>query len=132
MGYNREQEVFSMVVQNKKGIAWKMTFIGVLVLWLSLVGCGNVDLGEAQIVFERGMRTYDIVPNTFLLQSDTDPTIEVTGDATKYTLVDSGRVLFTANDTTGDRNINLDSGDVIIERPMANSITVITQRTRIL
>jgi len=121
-----------MVVQNKKGIAWKMTFIGVLVLWLSLVGCGNVDLGEAQIVFERGMRTYDIVPNTFLLQSDTDPTIEVTGDATKYTLVDSGRVLFTANDTTGDRNINLDSGDVIIERPMANSITVITQRTRIL
>lgn len=121
-----------MVVQNKEGITWKMTFMLVLVLWLSLGGCGNVDVGEAQVVFERGMRTYDIVPNTFLLQSDTDPTIEVTSEATKYTLVDNGRVLFTASDTTGDRNIPLDSGDIIIERPMANSITVITQRSRLL
>lgn len=119
-----------MVVQKNSGsTAWKFTFIMVLVLGLSLGACGNVDVGEAQVVFERGMRTYDIVPNTFLLQSDTDPTIAVSGEATQYTLVDSGRVLFTATD--GDRNIALDAGDIIIERPAANSITVITQRTRL-
>jgi hypothetical protein len=122
-----------MVVQKNSGsTVWKITFIVVLVLGLSLVGCGNVDVGEAQVVFERGMRTYDIVPNTFLLQSDTDPTIAVSGEATQYTLVDSGRVLFTPNDTTPDKNIPLDAGDIIIERPIANSVTVVTLRSRLL
>ena len=121
-----------MVAQNSKGIVGKITFIVVLVLGLSLGGCGNVDLGEAQIVFERGMRTYDVVPNTFQLQSDTDPAIVVTGEATKYTLIDNGRVLFTANDTTGNRNIVLDPDDIVIERPMANSVTVVTQRNKLL
>ena len=119
-----------MVVQKREGIVWKITFIVVLVLGLSLGACGNVDRGEAQ-VFERGVRTYDIVPNTFQLQSNTDPTIVVTGEATKYTLVDDGRVIFTANDTTGNRNIVLDPDDIVIERPMANSVTVVTQRNRL-
>ena len=129
-----------MVVKNRKGIVWKITFIVVLVLGLSLPGCGESYLdpggggggGEAQAqVFERGVKTYDIVPNTFQLQSNTDPTIVVTGEATQYTLVDDGRVIFTANDTTGNRNIFLDPGDIVIERPMANSVTVVTQRNRL-
>jgi hypothetical protein len=124
-----------MVVQNREGIAWKITFIVVLALGLSLAGCGNVDLGEEEAraqVFDRGVRTYDIVPNTFQLQSNTDPTIVVTGEATKYTLVDDGKVIFIANDTTGGRNIDLDRDDIVIERPMANSVTVITERRRLL
>jgi hypothetical protein len=129
-----------MVVKNRKGIVWKITFIVVLVLGLSLAGCGESLLdpggggggGEAQAqVFERGVRTYDIVPNTFQLQSNTDPTIVVTGEATQYTFVDDGRVIFTANDATGNRNIVLDPGDIVIERPMANSVTVVTQRSRL-
>ena len=120
-----------MALRNREGTLWKITFIVVLVLGLSFAGCGNVDLGEGEAqaqVFDRGVRTYDIVPNTFQLQSNTDPTIVVSGEATKYTLVDDGRVLFTANDVTGDRNIVLDAGDIVIERPMANSVTVVTQR----
>ena len=127
-----------MVVQNREGIVWKITFILVLVLGLSLAGCGESYLdpggggGEAQAqVFERGVKTYDIVPNTFQLQSNTDPTIVVTGEATQYTFVDDGRVIFTANDPTGNRNIVLDPGDIVIERPMANSVTVVTQRNRL-
>ena len=129
-----------MVVQNREGITWKITFILVLVLGLSLARCGESLLdpggggggGEAQAqVFERGVRTYDIVPNTFQLQSNTDPTIVVDGEATKYTLVDDGRVIFTANDVTGDRSILLDPGDIVIERPMANSVTVVTQRNKL-
>jgi hypothetical protein len=120
-----------MVVQKNSGsTVWKITFIVVIVLGLSLGACGNVDVGEAQ-VFDRGVRTYDIVPNTLQLQSDTDPTILVNGEATQYTLVVSGRVLFTANDTLGDRFIDLDAGDIIIERPAANSVTVVTQRNRL-
>jgi hypothetical protein len=118
-----------MVVKNREGIGWKITFIVVLVLGLFLVGCGNVDLEEAQAQDERGMRTYDIVPNTFEIRSDTDPTIVVTGEATKYTLVDDGRVLFTANDSTGNRNIVLEIDDIVIERPIASSVTVVTQRS---
>ena len=122
-----------MVVQkNSGGTVWKLTLIVVLVLGLSLAGCGNVDLEEAQAQAERGIRTYDIVPNTFEIRSDTDPTIVVTGEATQYTLVDDGRVLFAANDTTGNRNIVLEIDDIVIERPLANSVTVVTQRNRLL
>ena len=124
-----------MVLQNREGIASKITFIIVLALGLSLAGCGNVDLGEEEAraqVFDRGVKTYDVVPNTFQLQSNTDPTIVVSGEATKYTLVDDGKVIFTANDTTGNRNIDLDRDDLVIERPMANSVTVVTQRNRLL
>ena len=121
-----------MVVQKNSGdTVWKITFIVVLVLGLSLGACGDVDVGEAQ-VFDRGVRTYDIVPNTLQLQSDTNPTILVNGEATQYTLVAEGRVIFTANDTTGNRNIFLDADDIVIERPLANSVTVVTQRNRLL
>jgi len=121
-----------MVVQKNSGSSvWKTTFILVLVLGLSLGACGNVDVGEAQ-VFERGVRTYDIVPNTLQIQSNMNPDIVVTGEATQYTLVEDGRVIFTANDITGNRNIVLDPDDIVIERPLANSVTVVTQRIRLL
>ena len=121
-----------MVVQNNSGgTVWKITFIVVIALALSLGACGNVDVGEAQ-VFDRGVRTYDIVPNTLQLQSNTNPDIVVTGEATQYTLVDEGRIIFTANDTTGNRNIVLDPDDIVIERPLANAVTVVTQRNRLL
>ena len=119
-----------VVRKNSGGTAWKITFIVVLVLGLSLGAC-NVDDGRAQ-GFDRGVRTYDIVPNTLQLQSDTDPTILVSGEATQYTLVAEGRVIFTGNDSTGYRNIVLDADDIVIERPIANSVTVVTQRSRLI
>jgi len=120
-----------MVVKLQEGGVWKITCIVVLLLGLCLGGCGNFDWGEVQAQTDRGVKTYEILPNTFELQSDTDPTIIVTGEATKYTLVDDGRVLFTANDATGARNIALDPNDIVIERPIANSVTVNTQLNRI-
>ena len=120
-----------MVVQMKEGILWKITCIVVLLLGLLWGGCSLNDQWEAQAQTDRGVKTYEILPNTFELQSDTDPTIIVTGEATKYTLVDDGRVLFTANDATGDRNIVLEQNDIIIERPIANSVTVNTQLNRL-
>ena len=120
-----------MVVQMRESIVWKITCIVVLLLGLYLGGCGSVDRGEAEAQAERGMRTYEIQPNTFELRSDSEPTIEVNGEVTKYTLVDDGRVLFTASDITGDRNFALDPDDIVIERPIANSVTVVTQRNRL-
>ena len=121
-----------MVVKNREGIVWKITFIVVLVLGLSLGACGNGDQGEAQAQIGRGVRTYEIISNTFQLRFDTDPTIVVTGEATQYTLVDDGRVLFTANDATGARNIVLEPDDIVIERPMADSVTIVTQANRLI
>jgi hypothetical protein len=130
-GYKRAQEVFSMVVKLQGGIVWKITCIVVLLLGLLWGGCSLNDQWEAQAQVGRGVRTYEILPNTFELQSDTDPTIIVTGEATKYTLVDDGRVLFTANDATGDRNIVLEPDDIVIERPIADSVTIVTQANRL-
>ena len=121
-----------MSVQMREGIAWKTTCIVVLLLGLYLGGCGKVDPpGEAQAQDERGMRTYQIEPNTFELRSDSEPTILVSGEATKYTLIDDGRVLFTSTDASGDRNFVLDPDDMVIERPIANVVTVVTQRNRL-
>lgn len=120
-----------MVVKLQEGSAWKITCIVVLLLGLYLGGCGDVGLEEVQAQVGRGVRTYEIVPNTFELRSDTDPTIVVTGEATKYTLVDDGRVLFTANDATGNRNIVLDPDDIVIERPAADSVTIVGQANRL-
>ena len=121
-----------MVVKLQGGIVWKITCIVVLLLGLLMGGCGNVELEEAQAQIGRGVRTYEIVPNTFELRSDTDPTIVVTGEATKYTFVDDGRVLFTADDATGNRNIVLEPDDIVIERPMADSVTIVTQANRLI
>ena len=120
-----------MVVKMRQDIVWKIACVVVLLLGLYLGGCGNADVGEAQAQDERGIRTYLTFPNTFELRSFSDPTIEVSGEATKYTLVDDGRVLFTSTDAIGDRNFTLDPEDMVIERPMANSVTVVTQRTRL-
>jgi len=122
-----------MVVKLQEGSVWKIRCIVVLLLGLYLGGCGNIDGGEARAQqFDRRVRTYEIVPNTFDLRSETtDPTIVVSGEATKYTLVDDGRVLFTATGATGGRNITLDADDIVIERPTVNSVTVVTQFTRL-
>ena len=121
-----------MAVQMKEEIVFKITCIVVLLLGLFLGGCGNVDQGEAQAQVGRGVRTYEILPNTFELRSDADPTIAATGETTKYTLIDDGRVLFTAVDATGDRSIILDPDDIVIERPIADSVTIVTQANRLL
>lgn len=112
---------------------WKILCLVVLLLVLKLGGCGNVDLGgaQAQAQVGREMRTYEISPTTFELQSDTEPTITVIGEATEYKLVDDGRVLFTPTDGSGGRNFVLDSGDTVIERPLVPSITVVTQENRL-
>ena len=46
-------------------------------------------------------------------------------------MVDDGRVVFTANDATGLRNINLEPDDIVIERPIADSVTIVTQANRL-
>ena len=65
-----------MAVQMKESIVRKIACIVVLLLGLYLGGCGNVDLGEVQAQTDRGVRTYEILPNTFELRSDTDPPAE--------------------------------------------------------
>jgi hypothetical protein len=122
-----------MAVRTREGIVWKITCVGVLLMGLYLGGCGNGNLGgsqaQAQAQAERGVRTYEIEANTFELQSNSEPTIEVSGEATTYKLVDDGRVVFTS--TYGDRNFVLDPDDMVIERPIARSVTVVTLRSRL-
>ena len=120
-----------MALQRRDSIVWKITCTLFLLLGLFLGGCGDVNLGELQAQTGRGVRTYEILPNTFELRFDTDPTISVTGEATRYVMVDDGRVVFTANDATGLRNINLEPDDIVIERPIADSVTIVTQANRL-
>ena len=119
------------MVTQQLGIG-RITLVALLVVGFFLGACGDANQIQAQVALGRGVRTYNIVPNSFQLQSDSGPTIIVTGEATQYTLVDEGRALFTANDSTGARTILLDPDDIVIERPIANSVTVITQTNRLL
>lgn len=72
-------------------------------------------------------QTYAIDPASFELVSQAAPAIEVRDGVTIYTLTASGTVSFNALDA-GARTIEVNSNDLIIERPAAGSVTVVRGR----
>jgi hypothetical protein len=101
---------------------------------LLLSGCDALDLiakllrieGEAVAQQGRQIRTFSTTPGTFVLQTDTEPTIEVKDGATVYTQVE-GNVTFTLLGGS-DQTFTLELGDMVIERPTTGMVTLITSQ----
>lgn len=100
---------------------------------LTLIGCkSNPGEAEAQIsvTTQRGQQieTFVIDPESFaLLTNDQPPTVEVSDQATTYTLQSDGNVTFTLSGAAA-KTIDLDPRDMVIERPFAGTVTVIRDR----
>ena len=99
---------------------------------LILSGCtSNPGEAEAQspVTAQPGQRieTFVMDPASFSLVTERPPTIEVTDNATTYTLQSDGDVTFEPSSAPA-KTIDLDPADMVIERPLAGTITVIRDR----
>ncbi|HEY7708804.1 MAG TPA: hypothetical protein VIG57_02105 [Candidatus Entotheonella sp.] len=99
---------------------------------LTLMGCkSNPGEAEAQtsVTTQRGQQieTFVIDPESFALLTNQPPTVEISDQATTYTLQSDGNVTFTLLGAT-TKTIALDPEDMVIERPFAGTVTVIRDR----
>ncbi|MDH3600998.1 MAG: hypothetical protein OEU26_15355 [Candidatus Tectomicrobia bacterium] len=113
----------------------RYSVVGTLILavfcGMMLSGCGDLGdfLGDilrinddAEAQDETRIEIFTIGAGSFLLRSDTRPTIEVSDGFTKYTLIDDGTLTYAQGQT-----ISLDPDDEVIERPDSSTVTVITR-----
>jgi hypothetical protein len=109
---------------------------------LLLSGCGDIgdilaDLfhingngngnGNAEAQGDRLIETFVIQAGTFRLETDSEPTIEIFDGTTQYTLgAGNADLSFTREGAADPTSIsNLETGDIVIERPASGAVTVI-------
>ena len=103
--------------------AWKIVCASSFALCLALGGCNSVG-NEAEAAQSRIIETFTIEPNSFFLLADSEPNIVISDGTTEYILTSNGSVSFTLTNGTG-RSMNLDSNEIVIERPASGVVTVI-------
>ena len=83
-------------------------------------GCQNT--ADAQLTTGPRVETFSINPDSFVLDTETAPTITVDGDTTRYRIQSSGSLQFTPVGG-GSETRQLEAGDEVIERPVAGIVT---------
>jgi hypothetical protein len=116
------------------------TLVAVVLCGLLLSGCGDIgetlaDLfringngnGNGNAEAQEGdklIETFQIAIETFQLETATPPEIQVSDGATRYTLQTTGEVRFMLQEG-GARSFNLETGDIVVERPEQGLVTVL-------
>lgn len=128
------------VVVSHGGIALAV----VVLCGLMLSGCGDfsatlADLfridgkAEAQDTpatdDEKLIETFRISPETFQLDANTIPQVDVSDSATRYQMLSDGVVTFSLQGGAA-RSFDLKVGDVVVERPGQNLVTVVKDRNQ--
>lgn len=80
------------------------------------------DQDQNQVESDRRIETFTIAPNSLVILSDVQPTVEVQDSATIYTGVD-GTITFTPTGESS-RSLELFPTDTVIERPAAGTLTI--------
>ncbi len=108
---------------------WTLACVVFVAFGLALGGCGSDfnGTGDAEAAERRLIETFIIEPDTFVLTTDSTPTIEVKNGTTVYTLTSDGTLAFSTNAFV-DRLIGLKTGDIVIERPASGIMTLIRSR----
>lgn len=109
--------------------------LAIVVLFGMISGHFNwiLDESEAQIAIspsgQQGQKivTYIIDPATFSLLTDRPPVIDINDHATTYTMQSNASVTFMPSGSAA-KTINLDAGDIVIERPLVGTLTVVQDR----
>jgi hypothetical protein len=83
-------------------------------------GNGNAEAQEGEKLVE----TFQIAIETFQLEADTAPEVQVSDGATRYALQSAGEVRFTLQQE-GARAFTLETGDIVVERPEQGLVTVL-------
>jgi hypothetical protein len=94
---------------------------------VALAGCGGTKDANAQATLARVIETFQMDPGTFFMDANLAPTVVVGDQFTQYTVTDSTIIRFTL--TAGGlftRVLLVD--EVVIERPLAGTVTIIHGR----
>ena len=109
---------------------WRHVGVALLIALLCVAALSGCSSGEAQQIGElasKEIRTFAIDIETFFMQTDNPPDVNVKDEATVYTMKSDGELSFqTAGGATS--TIDLDRDDIVIERPGAGTITVIVDQ----
>ncbi len=110
-------------------VIWTLACVVFIAFGLALGGCGSGfnGTGDAEAAERRLIETFIIEPDTFVLTTDSTPTIEVKNGTTVYTLTSNGTLVF-STDAFVDRLIRLKIDDMVIERPASGTMTLIRSR----
>jgi hypothetical protein len=98
-----------------------------LAVALTLGGCGEAEDANAQLTAARIIETFQVDVGTFLMDANLAPGVVVGDDSTQYTL--TGDTLLQFNLSTGQLiTRSLLADEVVIERPLAGTVTIIRGR----
>ena len=99
-----------------------------LCITLMLGGCDVLDdiaslfSTDAQAQQERRVETFFISADSFLILTDSTPSVSVSDGATTYTQLDGSITFISAGN---QQTFALRNGDTVIERPAAGIVTII-------
>lgn len=121
---------------------WAVLVVALL-CGLMLSGCGDfsdtlADLfrigGKAEAqggsADEKLIETFRITSDSFLIDADLIPQVDVTDSATRYVMQSDAVVSFTLQGGTTGRSFDLKVGDIVVERPGLNLVTVVRDRNQ--
>ena len=113
------------MVEQLEGKSGVILAIAIFVAFaFTLSGCDSDSNSKAIAAPGTEIETFFIDPTRVFLDTRLAPGIEVINGVTKYTLNSDGTILFDST-TGGATTLNLDPGDIVIERPGAAAVTVI-------
>ena len=98
--------------------------IACAILLVFVLGACKTESSNAQEIQRRIIETFLITENSFSLQTNTEPIIEIFDGTTQYTIDSSGTLIF-KQFGIGEQNMSLKSGDIVIERPASGMLTVV-------
>jgi hypothetical protein len=91
-----------------------------------LSGCSS-GVSEAQIPSAKFIATFRIQDDSFALQANAIPIIDISNGATRYTM--TAQTFLTFILLNGEsRNLFLSADDIVIERPESGLLTVVQNR----
>jgi hypothetical protein len=98
-----------------------------LTVSVAMTGCGGGKDANAQVAVARVIETFQFNPGTFFMDANLAPTIVVGDQFTQYTITDSTIIRFNLS-TGGLFTRVLLADDVVIERPLAGTVTIVHGR----
>lgn len=100
----------------------------ILLAGSAVLGCSG-GAEDAEAAPDVTVETFVIVPESFSLTGlGGQPSLQVAGEATTYTLRTSGTLRFTRQGSAAQETRSLESGDIVIERPFIGQVTWIRDR----
>jgi len=77
---------------------------------------------------EKQVQTFRITADSFLIDADLIPRVDVTDSATRYEMLSDATLSFTPQGGSTIITFDLNVGDIVVERPGLNLLTVVTDR----